>query len=209
MILAGPETQTESLRIDDSVPAVDVGTRPIVIGVCGYKGHGKDTAAEVLVRKYNFTRLAFADGVKNVCSEILHEPLWKFHDPEWKESLHAASGKTLRQWMQLMGTEVGRNIWGDVWVNWWRDEVVAKDLERVVVTDMRFWNEFGMITNGPWDSMTLRIFNPTLPSPNDPHESERYALTFPVNAEIMNDGAKDQLWERVESKVLRRWPQLW
>jgi len=191
-------------------PAVAVGTRPIVIGVCGFKGHGKDTAGEVLVRKYGFQRVSFADGVKKVVAEILHIPVWWLHDPERKEGLHEPSGKTYRKWMQLMGTEVGRSIWGDAWVYWWKTEIEQKGYERVVCTDLRFWNEFGVISDTEeWDAMTLRIYNRNKPIAEDAHESERYALMFPVNAEIVNNGTKDQLWEKVETKVLHRWPELW
>lgn len=190
-------------------PAVDVGERNIVIGVCGFKGHGKDTAAEILIKKYGFTRLAFADGVKKVVSEMLHVPLWWLHDPERKEWLHEPSGKTYRHWMQFLGTEVGRQIWGDVWVNWWKDEISSKHLNRIVVTDMRFWNEFGTIINGDWDHLTLRIRNPGIAASGDMHESERHALTFPVNSEILNDGTKEELWDNVETLLLKRWPRLW
>lgn len=190
-------------------PAVIVGERRMVVGICGFKGHGKDTAAQILQQKHGFTRLAFADGVKKVVAEILHVPLWWLHDPIKKEEIHAPSGKTFRQWMQLMGTEVGRSIWGDAWINWWKGEVEALDLQRVVVTDMRFFNEFSMVTDGEWDSMTLRIMNPVRGVPDDAHESERYALQLPVNAEVINDTSINQLWENVEAKVLKGFPRLW
>ena len=190
-------------------PAVMVGERRLVIGVCGFKGHGKDTAAQVVQQRFGFTRLAFADGVKKLVAEALHIPLWWLHDPVKKEEMHAASGKTYRQWMQLMGTEVGRNIWGDTWINWWRDEVVKSDINKVIVTDMRFFNEFNMITDGDWDAMTIRVHNPRKPLSDDAHESERYALTMPVDVEVKNDGTIPDLWEKTENAILRRFPQLW
>lgn len=209
------------VRVDDAValeqgelfpydpPAVMVGERRIIVGVCGFKGHGKDTAAMILQQKYGFTRLSFADGVKKVVSEILHVPLWWLHDPVKKEEMHEPSGKTLRLWMQLIGTEVGRSVWSNAWVNWWKGEVEALDLHRVVVTDMRFFNEFNAITEGEWDAMTMRIMNPIRGVPDDAHESERYALQLPVNTEVINDGSINQLWERTEAKLLKRFPQLW
>lgn len=193
----------------DIIPAVMVGERRMVVGICGFKAHGKDTAAQVLTQKFGFTRLAFADGVKKVVAEILHIPLWWLHDPSRKEEMHEPSGKTYRQWMQLMGTEVGRNIWGDAWINWWKGEVEALDLQRVVVTDMRFWNEFNMITEGEWDALTLRVRDPRKADAADMHESERYALMFPVNAEVVNGGTIPELWDAAESKALKRFPQLW
>lgn len=190
--------------------AIEVGERKLVVGVCGFKGHGKDTAALVLQQRFNFARLAFADGVKKLVAEALHIPLWYLHDPVKKEGLHGPSGKTYRQWMQLMGTEVGRNIWGDTWINWWKDEITSRnDLNRIVVTDMRFFNEFDMIREGAWDSLTIRIHDPRKGVPSDAHESERYALMLPVDVEITNNGTIPELWDKTEAAVLKRFPRLW
>lgn len=204
-----PDPSPFEQRYNPDPPAVMVGERRMIVGVCGLKGHGKDTAVQILQNKYGFTRLAFADGVKKVVAEILHVPLWWLHDPAKKEELHVPSGKTYRQWMQLMGTEVGRNIWGDAWINWWKGEVENLDLQRVVVTDMRFWNEFSLIDEGEWDSLTLRVFNPRLPTSKDTHESEMHAFSFPVQAELTNSGAITELWELAESALLKRFPRLW
>ena len=49
------------------------------IVICGRKGHGKDTVAGRLVRKYNFTQIAFADPIKRIAHEILDidaDSLW-------------------------------------------------------------------------------------------------------------------------------------
>ena len=203
--------QPEFWKADEYVrPAIEIGERKLIIGICGFKGHGKDTAAMVLQQRFKFARLAFADGVKKLVAEALHIPLWYLHDSVKKEELHIPSGKTYRQWMQLMGTEVGRNIWGDTWTNWWKDEIAARnDLNRVVVTDMRFFNEFDMIREGAWDAMTIRIRNPHKFNNDDVHESERYALMMPVDVEINNDGTIPELWEKTEAAVLKHFPRLW
>ncbi len=39
-------------------------SRPHIIGLCGYAGAGKDTAADFLVRYAGFTKLAFADALR-------------------------------------------------------------------------------------------------------------------------------------------------
>ena len=36
-----------------------------IIGLCGYKGSGKDTIADYLVNKKNFVKVAFADFIRN------------------------------------------------------------------------------------------------------------------------------------------------
>lgn len=50
-----------------------------LIALSGYSGVGKDTLADVLVKEYNFCRIAFADPIKRIAREIYDfsdEQLW-------------------------------------------------------------------------------------------------------------------------------------
>jgi hypothetical protein len=38
-----------------------------VVGITGFKRHGKDTTGDYLCEKYGFTKLAFADPLKEIC----------------------------------------------------------------------------------------------------------------------------------------------
>ena len=38
-----------------------------ILGICGKKRSGKDTAGEYLIQKYGYVRYAFGDPVKDVC----------------------------------------------------------------------------------------------------------------------------------------------
>lgn len=57
----------------------------IVIAVSGWKGSGKDTMAEYLVNDYGYTRVAFADVLKEMVAEQYNIPLNSCHLPELKE----------------------------------------------------------------------------------------------------------------------------
>lgn len=57
-----------------------------IVGVGGNAGAGKDTLADVLVKKYGFTKLAFADSLKEMCSKVFELPLNYFYDREIKDS---------------------------------------------------------------------------------------------------------------------------
>ncbi len=49
------------------------------VGLCGFKGSGKDTAADYLVSKYGYAKVSLADPIKRVCHEIFAFPkdhLW-------------------------------------------------------------------------------------------------------------------------------------
>ena len=56
-----------------------------LIGIDGDKGAGKDTLAEVLVRQFGFTRLAFAQPLKDMLSEIFLIAPITFEDRVLKE----------------------------------------------------------------------------------------------------------------------------
>ena len=57
----------------------------IVIGVSGWKGSGKDTMADYLIRDYGYKRLAFADVLKQMTAEQYNFNLKMCHDPALKE----------------------------------------------------------------------------------------------------------------------------
>lgn len=58
----------------------------MIIGVAGEKKHGKDTVASYLKTKYGYTQRAFADNLKEVCSQIFEVPLPDMYDENLKEA---------------------------------------------------------------------------------------------------------------------------
>jgi len=58
-----------------------------LIVFAGKKGSGKDSAAEALMERYKFTRIAMADPLKEMCSEVFKIPMINFHDRVLKEKL--------------------------------------------------------------------------------------------------------------------------
>jgi hypothetical protein len=90
----------------------------IIIGLAGKKGHGKDTAANIIKRKinqimtkYHFVSiLSLADPLKEALSVLVQSPLGNFYDPQLKELPLGGcwgneSPRTLLQWF---GTEIIR-----------------------------------------------------------------------------------------------------
>jgi len=41
-----------------------------IIGITGYKRHGKDTLGDYLVKYHGYTKIAFADALKEACRNI-------------------------------------------------------------------------------------------------------------------------------------------
>lgn len=120
----------------------------IVIGLNGYAQSGKDTLAAYLVKNHNFKRIAFADRLREALYRLnpavsigkngTHVRLKTIVDgTDWDTAKRFAD---VRQMLQRIGTEVGREMFGqNFWVEQVRKEVEQYD--RVVITDCRFPNE--------------------------------------------------------------------
>lgn len=127
----------------------------MIIGTIGFIGSGKGTVADILVEKKGFTKLAFADAVKDATAAIFGWPrallegdteesrkFRETRDEWWSEK----TGKyiTPRYMLQLMGTEAGRDVFHqDLWILALEKKLgMYKD---VVISDVRFPNEIAFI----------------------------------------------------------------
>jgi len=119
---------------------------PSLLGICGRKGSGKSTAAQVLLDA-GWKRVKFADPLKNMLRVIGLDD--RHIEGDLKElPCDLLGGKTPRWAMQSLGTEWGRNcIFPDFWMSLARREIalVLAQGYSVVVDDVRFDNEAQMI----------------------------------------------------------------
>jgi len=94
----------------------------MILGVMGQARSGKDTCADYLVKKYGFVKISLADPIKRICMDIYEmseEQLWG-DDKEKQDLRFPIPGKgflTPRVALQFIGTEVGRNVYADTWVD--------------------------------------------------------------------------------------------
>lgn len=58
----------------------------MIMSLSGFKNSGKDTVAKILVENYGFTRIAFADTLKDMASKMYNIPRSFFDDPDKKEN---------------------------------------------------------------------------------------------------------------------------
>lgn len=182
-----------------------------VIGLAGRSRAGKDTVADYLVdlTQGRVERDAFADRLKLIAARALDI---KFHPDQvgagavrrWGDHLKEnveivvrgpfgaiedqVSG---RRFLQRLGAEGIRDVLGpSVLVD---ALPLVRDCDLLVVTDVRFPNEAEAIRRAGGE--VWEIFRPG--GPGDDHVSERRLPHTLVDRVITNDGALDDLRERV------------
>jgi len=114
----------------------------MIIGLTGYARSGKDSVAKVLVEQYEFTRVAFADKIKDLLVEM--DPILE-NGHRLSSTLEeygwdiAKAKPEVRRLLQALGVGA-RKVFGK---NHWIVEALKNiDQEKnYVVTDVRFINE--------------------------------------------------------------------
>lgn len=128
-----------------------------IIGICGFIGSGKDTAADYLVNFHEFRRDSFAATLKDAVAAVFgwdRELLegrtkeareWREQvDPWWAERLKRPD-LTPRLVLQLWGTEVcRRSFHDDIWIASLESRL-RNSKDNIVISDCRFPNEIRAI----------------------------------------------------------------
>lgn len=174
----------------------------MIIGLAGYARSGKDTVADYLVQKYGFTKKSFADPMREALrrldpaitvGELSGVSLSNAVDKFGWEALKSLS-PDVRPLLQRMGTEVGREMFGeDFWVLQALQSVTE---DRVVFSDVRFRNEAYRISRD--FGYNWRIVRPGV-VPANGHASENDLDDYrPWDAVIENDKDVDYLYSTVD-----------
>lgn len=133
----------------------------IIFSLSGKKQSGKSTACEglkqILTTEYEIhqdyiTEISFAEALKQIVIDcfIPWEMTVKDLDLEVNKNMLLPCGKTIREVLQIVGTDMFRDLWEDCWIN-----IVKKKLQKAkddeykyaIVTDTRFPNEADMLGN--------------------------------------------------------------
>ena len=128
----------------------------MIVGLLGFIGSGKGTAGDIL-KDLGFTPVSFAKGVKDVAAEMFGWPRhllegdteqsrqWREQpDKFWSEEFGREF--TPRLALQLMGTEVGREVFhSDFWIIKLKNYIQKNPNQDYVITDVRFQNEIEFV----------------------------------------------------------------
>ena len=188
------------------------------VGICGFIGSGKDAIGDILCEEKGYVRMSFATAVKEIGSAMFNWPLhmlsgateesriWREQvDDEWSEILGYQI--TPRMALQKIGTEAGRNVFGE---NIFVGKVLKtiKDKypdKKIVITDCRFENEINTIRK--YGFKIIHVKRPSTMKPwfneykngvdvneiDNLHPSEYKWIRSEFDFEINNDGTKEEL----------------
>ena len=179
--------------------------RVTAIGLSGWARSGKDTVANILVSDYGYTKVSFADPMREALLRL--DPKIHFGDMASVPLSTALSGTStwdtvkefssdIRPLMQRLGTEVGRNMFGeDFWVDLALDRI--PDGSKVVFADVRFPNEAKAVK-----ALNGQIWRITRSggAPANDHISEIALDSYgDFDQEILNDGSIEHLAEKIKN----------
>ena len=171
--------------------------RVTCIGMAGYARSGKDTVAAYLVENEDYVRMSFADPIREALLAL--DPmisvggysisLRQAHKNFGWEGLKE-QGSDVRQLLQRLGTEVGREMFGeDFWVNAALDK--APDGSKIVFADVRFPNEADAIKK--LGGKVFRVQRDGVGPAND-HISERALDDYEFDGVIDNSKSIELLY---------------
>lgn len=128
----------------------------MLIGLAGKFGAGKDAVADVLVERFGFKKLSFAEPLRKECAAHIKNLGTDYHVTpfDWELSQTGLSPvmmwvkpthPLIRQLLQWWGTDYRRAQDPDYWVKRTAESLHGREAERIVITDARFPNEAAMV----------------------------------------------------------------
>lgn len=193
----------------------------------GFKGSGKDSTANIL-NEYGYDSLSFAETLKECLCVIFgwdieminghtkESRVWRDQVDVWWSERLGIPDFTPRKAMTMVGTDLFRKHFNEmIWI-YALSNKINKSTSDIVVTDIRFKNEYNMIASYD-NSKVFRVRRDTpdwedtgyLASTGDEaaiaemekleiHESEWDWLSCQAHDEISNTGSFTQLAMEVE-----------
>jgi hypothetical protein len=178
-----------------------------IIGLTGYAQSGKDTLASILVEKYGYSRIAFADKIRDFLYGI--NPMVGCSPTGYLQDLvnlvgwdKAKQEPQVRRLLQDLGISARDLIAEDIWVTAALSNV-GKD-QRVVITDVRFENEASMIKS--MGGQLWRVKRAGVGPVND-HVSESELDGCKVDQIFVNNGTLEDLKVLITTRMRNAFPE--
>lgn len=178
------------------------------IGLHGFAGVGKDTVADLLA-DYGYERVAFGDKVREALytlNPIVTVGIFGAYTIRdlvdfWGWDHVKREHSEVRKMLQVMGTEIGRDLIGqDTWVDLALSSIHPD--KKYVFTDIRFDNEYSAIKRS--GGIFIKIYRPGV-GPVNSHKSDTGLPDPWFDVILHNDGTLDDLKKTVSVLMEREW----
>ena len=168
----------------------------IIIGLTGYKGSGKNAAADTLE---GYRHISFAHPLRELCKVVFGLTDEEMADRELKEKpLSRWPYQSPRQILQTIGTDMFRKHYPGVWIEHFRRH--AESFEgNLVATDVRFPDEGDTIRE--MGGFIIRIVRHGQILGENAHESEKAIDTLQVDGTVINDRTLEDLGHYLQQTI--------
>lgn len=170
----------------------------MIIGITGHARHGKDSTADIVVKRMGFQKYALAETMKDACRVIFG---WddRYLYGDLKDVVDSVFGVSPRHVLQSLGTEWGqyqlskydsfeKTTGRKLWVN----SLLARIAGNAVISDVRFPHESDAIRGRGGIIILVRRDYPVDTS----HESERGVDEIRADYTVHNYGTLNDLeWQ--------------
>jgi hypothetical protein len=177
----------------------------MIIGLSGYARSGKDEVAKILVEDYGFTRLAFADKIRQLLLAIdpsLGGPKLSTIVAEYGWDV-AKSKAEVRTLLQHLGVAARNLIDEHIWVTTVLNQIEEND-KNYVITDVRFENEavaIKLMGGQLWRVKRLGV------GPVNNHVSESELDWYKVDQIFVNNGSIEDLTMLIKTRMNNAFPK--
>jgi len=197
----------------------------MIVGICGLIGSGKGTVADILTDQYGWTKISFADSLKDAVAAVFNWPrhllegdtadsrTWREQVDTWWSARLGIADLTPRWVLQQWGTEVCRyGFHDDIWVASMENKMQDQS-RNYVIPDTRFPNEIDMIARNHGQTWWIRRgLDPqwfsdwrnghdSVLTRSDIHPSEYMWARSRFHAVIDNGGSLDQLQAKIAQLI--------
>lgn len=189
-----------------------------VIALSGWKGSGKDTVAEHLVREHGYVRMSFADYLKDMVSSQYGVIRSWLDNSHYKESpligypviptdpftvaIHSllrdelSSGYWTPRALCILEGSVKRSVYSNYWVRGVVESIRLHPERDHVISDLRYRSEIDTLRMVLPDVLLVRVRRGEAPTTADP--SERDLDQYPFLITIDNGGTRGETYEQVD-----------
>ncbi len=180
-----------------------------IIGITGPAGCGKGTVADYLSAYYGYRGTSFATPLKKAAAIVFNmseQDMFTEVREKKEQPLEVWGGLSIRRMLQLLGTEVARSIYENVWVNNMDLRTKgARDIGMgIVIDDMRFDNEAQWVRDNGG-----RVIHLSRPSEKDGTKHTEHASEIGVEKKgddivLINCGTIDALKSTLDEIMIEQ-----